>query len=88
MEETIPLPIIPETWAALGHCPVCQMAKLYVQHTPSQPDRMACGQCGAAYMLEKGGARIYLIKGPAALVSRQAGKAQAWLPESELRAML
>ena len=50
--------VIPDHWADIGRCPICNMPTLHVACQTGQPDQMACSSCGCGFEIEVDGPAI------------------------------
>ncbi len=80
----MPLAMIPDAWAANGHCPVCGASPLQIRNELAA-DQLACNLCGTAFEVEDGGPRVRLMRLPAMLSAvpdrqwRTGAEARAWV---------
>jgi hypothetical protein len=84
--------MIPDAWAAKGHCPVCGGTPLQLRHELAA-DQLACGRCGAAFEVEDGGPRIRIQRLPARIAAspddqwRTGPEARAWVQQLAARSV-
>lgn len=52
--------IIPDSWAEVGRCPICNNPTLMVAHQTGLPDQLACSSCGCEFEVEEDGPNIRL----------------------------
>lgn len=73
--------MIPEKWAAGGHCPLCNHTPLQLRPT-LEADQLACARCGVAFEMEDGGPQIRVMALPPAASGQADG---AWRTPKETR---
>jgi hypothetical protein len=52
---------LPDEWAEIAHCPVCDNSPLIVVHANESSDRLSCARCGTVHEVEKNGNRVFLV---------------------------
>jgi hypothetical protein len=79
-----PRTVIPESWAQIGACPICNSRGLTVKHTTGQPDQMCCPQCQASFELEVDGPNIRLMVLPTSFAAFLQPAWQTWMSVFEI----
>lgn len=85
MSSFQPRQSIPDAWAQIGTCPICDERALTVTHPEGRPDRMTCGNCQVSFELESDGPNIRLQKLPPKYAAAIQPAFQLWLTPHELR---
>jgi hypothetical protein len=76
---------IPDSWAQIGACPICDERTLSVTHTEGRPDRFSCSNCQVSFEIESDGPSIRLQKLPPKYAAAIQPAFQLWLTPHELR---
>lgn len=76
---------IPDAWAQIGACPICDERTLMVTHHEGRPDRFTCSNCQVSFELESDGPNIRLQKLPPKFAAAIQPAFQLWLTPHELR---
>jgi hypothetical protein len=79
---------IPDTWAQIGACPICDERTLSVLHIAGRPDQMTCGSCHVAFELEADGPNIRLQTLPPKYAAYIQPAWQSWVTPHEIRRQL
>lgn len=80
-----PKKIIPDSWANLAACPICETRGLSVYRQPGQVDQLACSNCQASFELEQDGPNIRLIVLPPDYAVFLQPAWQTWMSVYEIR---
>jgi hypothetical protein len=76
---------IPEAWAQMGACPICDERVLAITHIPGMPEQMTCRNCQASFEMEQDGPSIRLITLPPRYAAFIQPAWQTWMTPVELR---
>jgi len=80
-----PKKVIPDSWANLAACPICETRGLSVYRQPGQVDQLACSNCKASFELEQDGPNIRLIVLPPDYAVFLQPAWQTWMSVYEIR---
>jgi hypothetical protein len=85
MSSFKPRMTIPEAWAQMGACPICDERVLAITHIPGMPEQMTCRNCQASFEMEQDGPSIRLITLPPRYAAFIQPAWQTWMTPVELR---
>lgn len=80
-----PKKVIPDSWANLAACPICETRGLAVYRQTGQVDQLACSNCKASFELEQDGPNIRLIVLPPDYAVFLQPAWQTWMSVYEIR---
>lgn len=80
-----PKKIIPDSWANLAACPICEVRGLSVFRQPGQADQLACSNCQVSFELEQDGPNIRMIMLPPDYAVFLQPAWQTWMSVYEIR---
>jgi hypothetical protein len=79
---------IPDSWAQLGACPICDERTLSVNHYNGKPDRLSCDTCQVTFEMEMDGPNIRLMQLPPKYAAYIQPAWQTWMNPFEIRAQI
>lgn len=75
---------IPESWAQIGACPICNARGLSVVHSTGHPDQLSCPNCHVSFELETDGPNIRLMVLPPSYAAFLQPAWQSWMSVFEI----
>lgn len=79
---------IPDTWAQIGACPICDDRNMVVSRSQGKPDRMTCQSCHVSFEMEIDGPHIRLVTLPQKFAAYIQPAWQTWMTPHEIRAQI
>jgi hypothetical protein len=79
---------IPDSWAQLGACPICDERPLTVIRSNGKPDRLSCEICHVTFEMEMDGPNIRLMELPPKYAAYIQPAWQTWMTPFEIRAQI
>ncbi len=76
---------IPDTWAQIGACPICDQRTLTVTHKGDKPDQLTCTSCQVSFEMETDGPNIRLMTLPPKFAAFIQPAWQTWMTPHEIR---
>ena len=77
--------VIPDHWADIGRCPICNMPTLHVACQTGQPDQMACSSCGCGFEIAIAGPDIRMTWISPEYKQRLHSAEGVWLSAADIR---
>ncbi len=75
---------IPESWAQIGACPICNARGLSIVHSSGHPDQLSCPTCHVSFELETDGPNIRLMVLPPSYAAFLQPAWQSWMSVFEI----
>ena len=85
MSSFRPRMTIPEAWAQMGACPICDERFLAITHIPGMPEQMTCQSCQVSFEMEVDGPSIRLMTLPPRYAAFIQPAWHTWMTPHELR---
>ena len=75
---------IPDAWAQIAACPICNTRGLMVAHIPGQPDQLNCMECHVSFEMEMNGPNIRMMVLPSKHIDILHPAWQIWMSVFEI----